>query len=90
MRIDFFAMSVRAYLVGSGEPKDFAHDIDAAEWAAAGLVTFEAPKGKSEPKPEPKPEPVKEVPVQASEEFAAPGIVEEAPKKRAPRRRSAE
>ena len=74
----------------NGDAKKFAHDIDAMEWAAAGLASVEpATSKKPAPKAEPKVEEVKTV-VEAIEEQAAPGEVIEAPApaaKPAPRRR---
>ena len=82
------------YLVETGEEKVFAHPIDAAEWEAAGLVTFTKPGDK----PAPKPEPAEYKGAEATDAFAAPDILKDgsapvdlqaapAPKKRAPRRR---
>ena len=87
---------IRTY-TPDGEIRDFHHEIDAMEWQAAGLVSFDPPAGH---KPEPIAEPVEEEPkelvrgLEGTESYAAPDVFLEAkpekPARRAPRRRSSE
>ena len=75
----------------SGEPKHFAHEIDAMEWVAAGAATVEPPKG-AEKVSTPVVEKAKpaETYDEAVAQFEAPDVevTKPAPKKAAPRRRN--
>lgn len=86
-------MPMKTWLVESGEEKVFKHDIDALEWAAAGLVTLDPPGTPEAEKTVIQPAEVRGM--EAAEDMSTPdvrmGEVEKPPatKKRAPRRRSA-